>query len=126
MVENSFEADLKTSLDDFKAQITSEQEEGFSKTSLKDLKEEIVKLQKTQGDVRKVMGLHRIEVFLKTVEQWGKVVDVFANSSIFVAFVWGPVKFVLLVRPLLRQSICHDVPAIRARTGFIFSILSSY
>ena len=46
------------------------------------------------------MNLSRILGFLEAMNQFGKVVEVFLNTSDILAFVWGPVKFILLVRRL--------------------------
>lgn len=43
------------------------------------------------------MNLTRISRFLEGMEQLGKVIDIFLNTSEILAFVWGPMKFILLV-----------------------------
>ena len=44
------------------------------------------------------MNLSRIQSFLEAMNQFGKVVEMFLNVSEAVAFIWGPMKFLLLVR----------------------------
>lgn len=45
-------------------------------------------------------NLSRILGFLEAMKQFGAVVEVFLNTSDILAFVWGPLKFLLLVRIL--------------------------
>lgn len=47
------------------------------------------------------MNLTRIQRFLEGMEQLGKVIDIFLNTSEVLAFVWGPIKFLLLVSLLM-------------------------
>lgn len=64
-------------------------------------------VQKSQEDKMENMGLGRIgkflggmeglAKFLEGMEAHGKIVDVFLNASLTVAFVWGPIKFLLQV-----------------------------
>lgn len=39
----------------------------------------------------------RLNSFVEAMNQFGKVIEVFGNTNIFVAFVWGPLKFILQV-----------------------------
>lgn len=55
-------------------------------------------VQKHQEDRMESMGLHRIHKFLEGMEGLGKIIDVFLNTSGIVAFVWGPIKFLLQVK----------------------------
>ena len=54
-----------------------------------------------------MMNLTRIKAFLEAMEQFEQIVNVFLNVNDFVAFIWGPIKFLLQVRffftPDLRQ-----------------------
>lgn len=76
-----------------------------------------VLVQKSQEDKMENMGLGRIGKFLggmeglvkflEGMEAHGRIVDVFLNASITVAFVWGPIKF------LLQVSLKHDLSAMQ-------------
>lgn len=48
-----------------------------------------------------MMHMGRITSFLEAMEQFGKVIEVFLNVADMLAFVWGPVKLLLLVFFLL-------------------------
>jgi hypothetical protein len=44
-----------------------------------------------------MMNLSRIRSCLEAMDQFGKVIEIFLNVSDAVAFVWGPMKLLLLV-----------------------------
>lgn len=43
------------------------------------------------------MQVGKIQGFIEAMEQFGKVIEVFVNSNGILAFVWGPLKLLLLV-----------------------------
>jgi hypothetical protein len=55
------------------------------------------RIQQEQDGRKKMMNMCRIQVCLETMQQFGKVVEVFLNVSDALAFIWGPMKFVLQV-----------------------------
>ena len=93
ILENSFEATLL----DFKKRLTSKEQNDFQFTTLDGVKREIARIQKQQDDLKTMMNMSRIQSFLEGMNELGKVIEVFLNASNFVAFVWGPVKFLLQV-----------------------------
>lgn len=74
--------------------------------------QEIDRVQVEQEKTKKLMDLYRIQGCLEALKQLGQVVEIFVNVSDCVAFVWGPMKFLLLVslssviffRPMLMTS----------------------
>ncbi|KAK3316036.1 hypothetical protein B0H66DRAFT_560170, partial [Apodospora peruviana] len=82
-------------LDDFKTNLKPKDQANFKKTTMKDLLLEIDQVQKTQYSQRRLQASIRLKPTLEAITQLGKVVEVFANSSEFVAFVWGPMKFLV-------------------------------
>lgn len=72
----------------FKSQLSPGEQEEFGFTSLRDVQKTIVNIQSTQGSERKMRNLTRIKAFLEAMEQYGKIVEVFLNTSEFLAFVW--------------------------------------
>lgn len=93
MNETVFERELKS----FKAHLTQSEQNNFAGTTIKDLHLTIAGIQKTQLSDRTNKNVKRIRTFLEAVESLTKVLDIFVNVNDFVAFVWGPVKFLLLV-----------------------------
>ncbi|KAL3487316.1 hypothetical protein BJX62DRAFT_241131 [Aspergillus germanicus] len=72
------------------------QAQDFQLTTIDDLKSAIAKLQNQQMSERKLRNLKRLESFVLRMDQFEQVVTVYFNASIFVGFVWGPVKCLLL------------------------------
>ncbi|CAI6332799.1 unnamed protein product [Periconia digitata] len=79
------------------AGLTQAELRDFSQTSLDDLKQCIATIQNDQRASRKLRYLKRLGPFLDTMERYGKIIEVFLNVSDIIAFVWGPVKFLLMV-----------------------------
>jgi predicted phosphatase len=91
--------------------------EDFRFATLEDVHKVIVDLQIEQAKSKRMMNLPRIRSFLEAMEQFGKVIEIFLNTTEFVAFIWvreqtlsgafhlelttpsfqGPTKFLLLV-----------------------------
>jgi molecular chaperone GrpE (heat shock protein) len=91
--EDTFEAILS----DFKKRLTPKELEDFQITTLQDVRETALRIQRDQEIVKKMMNMTRIESFLEAMDQFSKVIEVFLNASMFVAFIWGPLKFILQV-----------------------------
>jgi hypothetical protein len=81
----------------FKNRLTGTQLQDFQQTTYKQLCEDILRIQKEQETFKSLVNMSRIQSFLEAMEQFGKVIEVFLNVSDAVAFVWGPMKFLLLV-----------------------------
>ncbi|KAK2605748.1 hypothetical protein N8I77_008563 [Diaporthe amygdali] len=86
-----------TALKQFKDGLDHAEKEAFRLVELDDLLKEINDLQARLVRQRRGKNLARLRPFLEAIDQLGKVVEVFGNSSEFVAFVWGPMKFLLHV-----------------------------
>ncbi|ROW00049.1 hypothetical protein VPNG_08321 [Cytospora leucostoma] len=81
----------------FKSRLNASELRQFGNlTTLNELKATILSIQKAQEDKKETKNLPRIQRFLEGMEQLGKIVDIFLNSSEILAFVWGPMKFLLL------------------------------
>ena len=106
-MDDIFQDALDSFLEDFKTRLTKNEEDSFRNTTLVDVKREITDIQKKHGEAKTMMNCNRLKSFLEAMDQWGQVVAVFANSSELVAFVWGPVKFLLLVCRLTALSNPH-------------------
>ena len=72
----------------FRHSLTVEEAEDFGFTKLEDVHRVIEELQEKQGRKRTMMDLSRIQSFLEAMEQYGKVIEVFLNTTNFLAFVW--------------------------------------
>jgi succinylglutamate desuccinylase len=93
MNETIFERELKR----FKTHLTQSEQNSFTDTTIKDLHSAIAAIQKKQLSNRTNKNVTRLRIFLEAVDSLTKVLDIFVNVNDFVAFVWGPMKFLLLV-----------------------------
>ena len=93
----SIEAGLRDALSNFKKKLTPEEEVKFASVTLKDLKVAITALQDDQKRSKTVRNLTKIQPFLHCMSQYQTIIEVFLNTSDILCFVWGPLKFLLLV-----------------------------
>jgi hypothetical protein len=94
----SVEDCFRTTLSNFKKRLTQKELDAFSFSTLEDVHKEIDRIQSEQGSQKQMMNMTRLQSFLEAMDQFGQVIEVFSNASLFVAFIWGPVKFILQVR----------------------------
>src|SRR5947207_3845785 len=95
---NGVEKGFQDALSKFKLRLSPREYASFKFTTLKDLRQEVLRIQAKQALKSECMNLTRVEAFVEGFRQFGEVVEVFLNTSEFVAFVWVPMKFILQVR----------------------------
>jgi hypothetical protein len=91
---------FQTVVSKFRSRLSKAELDDFKFCSLKDVQQAITDIQAQQDKRRGMRNLSRILGFLEAMKQFGAVVEVFLNTSDILAFVWGPLKFLLLVRIL--------------------------
>jgi hypothetical protein len=101
---------FQTIVSNFRSRLSKAELDDFKFCSLKDVQQAIIDIQAQQDKRREMRNLSRILGFLEAMNQFGAVVEVFLNTSEILAFVWGPLKFLLLVRfsVLPYSSTCLD------------------
>lgn len=99
---------FKKALDSFRTRLSADELRDFKSTTYVTLVADLVMLQQQQEKKKEMMNLSRIQAFLEGMQQLGKIVEVFLNVNEVVCFVWGPVKFLLLVRSPRGSSACAD------------------
>jgi hypothetical protein len=90
-------AAIDEALSKFRARLTVKEQADFQSTTLKDVRETIAQIQIDQDNRKAMRDMARIQSFLEAMEQLTGVIEVFLNVSNFVAFIWGPIKFLLQV-----------------------------
>jgi hypothetical protein len=87
---SSIKQELELALESFqlKAALRPEQQAEFKGTDADHVRLLIARIQSEREKTRSSIAMRRLEPFLKAMEQYGKVVEVFTNTSMFVAFVW--------------------------------------
>jgi hypothetical protein len=88
---------FRSALTKFRARLTGPQLLDFQQTTYEQLCQEVIRIQHDQEKNKTMMNLPRLQSFLEAMHNFGKVIEVFLNVSDAVAFMWGPVKFLLLV-----------------------------
>ncbi|KAF5532222.1 C2H2 C2HC zinc finger [Fusarium mexicanum] len=87
---------FQRALADFQNRLKPAEKQQFEVTTLDELKVTILAIQSQQRSRKKLMHMGRLVPFLEAMEQFGKVIEVFLNVSEVLAFVWGPMKLLLL------------------------------
>jgi hypothetical protein len=77
-----------SALDRFKIGLSEREKEDFELTSLDEVHNVILEIQKKHASERRMQNMNRLESFVEGMEQYGSVIEVFLNTSSFIAFVW--------------------------------------
>ena|ERR1700753_1889517 len=81
-----------------KTRFSEKQESEWKSTTLRDLKFSIISIQTRLESTKDNQNMNRLRRFLTAMEQLGKGIEIFtSNSANYLAFVWGPMKFILHV-----------------------------
>ncbi|OMP84370.1 Vegetative incompatibility protein HET-E-1 [Diplodia seriata] len=76
-------------LEEFKQNLSPDQEENFKFTTLDDLKRLVHSIQEEQTKSRRLTNLRRLAPFLEAMEQFDKVVQIFLNAADLLACIWA-------------------------------------
>ncbi|CAG9975887.1 unnamed protein product [Clonostachys byssicola] len=79
------------------AELTPKERDNFQFSSLNDVLSTLRSIQEKQSKTKRLVFMRRIDPFLKTMVEYGKVIEVFVNTSEILAFVWGPIKYLLQI-----------------------------
>lgn len=81
---------FKAVVEDFKvnSKLSADEVKDFSMTSLQDLEQLVSNIQKDQERKKTMRAMRRLEPFLVSMKNYGKVIDTFLNASEVLAFVW--------------------------------------
>jgi len=93
----TLEESFKQVLSEFKKRLNPEELARFQFTTLNDLKVAARDVQDEQRKSKTARNLTKIQPFLQAMAQYQDIIEVFLNASDFLCFVWGPMKFMLLV-----------------------------
>jgi len=88
MANNAHITSFERALAEFKKDLKKRDQDSFKNTTLEELKKCIGDLQKKQHTSRRLQNLNRLRPFMEAIEQYGKVVTIFANTNEILAFVW--------------------------------------
>ncbi|KAG4435756.1 hypothetical protein IFR05_008770 [Cadophora sp. M221] len=80
----------------FRGGLTKSQQEQFTGCKKQDVEKIIQDIQSRHGAQKRLKSMRRVSKFIEAMSQLGQVVEVFLNVHNSVAFVWGPIKFILV------------------------------
>lgn len=90
------ENELQDALSHFELSLTVQQRIGFKKSTLKELRLTLQRIQQQHAARHKSMNLPRVQIFINAIQKLENASS-FSGTSEFVSYVWGSVKFILLV-----------------------------
>jgi hypothetical protein len=86
---SSFNASsFQGALTSFKSQLEPDILSRFRMTTIQDLKQEVLAIQRKHASKKRLQNMQRLEGFIAAMEQYGKVIEVFLNASDILAFIW--------------------------------------
>ncbi|KAK3950192.1 hypothetical protein QBC32DRAFT_326366 [Pseudoneurospora amorphoporcata] len=86
---------FQRALDRFKKNLNPKHAQAFLASTREDVYLEMEKIQDEQGPNGQLRDLQCLEPFLEAMTQLGTVIEVFTNTTVFLCFVWGPIKLLL-------------------------------
>ncbi|KAF4555645.1 NACHT domain-containing protein 1 [Elsinoe fawcettii] len=101
---NTHEPVFDQILRDFKSKLPVEDVQYFKGTNINDVRRTIASLQDQHVSSRRIQNLPRLRRFIEATESYTKVLDLFANVDDIVAFVWGPIKWLLLTTHVVTEA----------------------
>jgi len=79
---------FEDALRDFKKGLSKKELAQFQWVDFKDVEETIKDIERDQKMKKKMQNLARIKPFLEGMKQYGKIIEVFLNTSNIIAFIW--------------------------------------
>ncbi|KAJ6002782.1 hypothetical protein N7451_005329 [Penicillium sp. IBT 35674x] len=119
----------------FKSQLEPDLLSQFGMTSIRDLKREVLAIQRKHELGRRQQSMYRLNVFIAAMEQYGTVIEVFLNVSNILAFVWSIYRDIFefhqqalkyFRKPLLKQIFQETWPNYKIKFGPIIDNLKQH
>jgi len=79
---------FEDALSDFKKGLSKRELAQFQCVDFKDVEETIKGIERNQKMKKKMQNIARIKPFLEGMRQYGKIIEVFLNTSTIVAYIW--------------------------------------
>ena len=86
----SLEKDFRRAIAKFEAaaKLTESEQQECRQMTLQKLQVRMASLQNQQARTRQLLFMKRLEPFIETISAYGQAIDVFANTSEVLAFIW--------------------------------------
>ncbi|KAF1361979.1 C2H2 domain-containing protein [Lizonia empirigonia] len=95
---------VRDALRKFKARLLGPELTDFQYTTVEDLRRKMRHIKTDQECRRDMVNMRRMEGCIEAMNHFGKVIEVFLNVEEAVAFVWGPMKFLLMTASEVIES----------------------
>ncbi|KAI0376807.1 hypothetical protein F5Y04DRAFT_273551 [Hypomontagnella monticulosa] len=139
----SVEREFNQALENFKAsaELSEEELQSFQFTKIEDVQASMMTLQRQQSKSKRLRYMRRLEPFFNTMVEYGKVIEVFVNTSEMLAFIWVASTFSEAFSSLLDaykqigdqmpllssyQSLFSDHPHMRSLLVMIFEDILAF
>ncbi|KAF1956409.1 hypothetical protein CC80DRAFT_446319 [Byssothecium circinans] len=116
---------FQLALERFKKSLSPKEKKQFGTTTFDDLQLAADEIQKQHASTKKMQSMRRLEGFLEAMKEYDKVIQVFVNTSEVLAFVWGPMKFLLQIACTFAEAFDALMNAYQ-RIGEVFPLLVQY
>ena len=80
--------EFQKALTEFQALLSQDDNNEIQLTTLENLQQEILDIQKEHTSARKNRNMARLKRFLEGMEEYAKIIEVFLNASSVVCFIW--------------------------------------
>ena len=91
---------FEDALSDFKTSLSKKELAQFQCVDFKDVEDTIKNIERDQKGKKKMQNIARIKPFLDAMNQYGKIVEAFFNSSNIIVYIW-----VSVIAPYLLQCV---------------------
>jgi hypothetical protein len=100
---------LQSAFERFASTVTPDDERLFRNTELKDVRDEVMQMERQLRARRIQRNMARLDPFLRGMEHYSRVVEVLCNGTPYLSWIWAPVKLMLMVShmPSRMYSITH-------------------
>lgn len=82
-------------LEEFKKDLKKKDKDNFQMTSLQELNKAIEDIQMKHQTQRRMQNMTRLKRFIEAMDEYGKVIETFCNSSQFIPFIWVSLNYVI-------------------------------
>lgn len=81
----------------FEATVSADDSRFFASTTLADVRDEALRIEKQLRARRTSRNMARLQPFLRGIEHYAKVVEVLCNGTLYLSWIWAPVKLMLML-----------------------------
>lgn len=89
---------LQNAFERFASTVAPDDKREFYNTKLKDVRDEVMQIEKQLRARRMQRNMARLDPFLRGMDHYSKVVKVLCNGTPYLSWIWAPVKLMLTVR----------------------------